>query len=569
MTKNQEPNLEKRLIIAVLMSLGILFATQYAYQELYPPATPTQEERPLPVGSSGSPEEAPGVASEEPQAAAAPPLVPEVELVPTEAEAMVIEIETEVLYLRINTSGGVIESIRLKEYRTEEERPLELLPQDAVSGMGKLLQVRLGEPILDERLATMPYVVNGSGIEGEPLEFIYRDQAVSVRKTLQIPAGGYAFGLRVEVERNGSPSPFAMWLGPGIGGGQPQTESDFTWPRITYYADGAATRYYEDDIEGSPVIMAGPRWVAVDSQYFTYGLFAPGLIREFTMLRASVTPETPPEGDSAEEKVQVATYVTLPPVTEGILFVGPKEGEMLSSIDDSLDALIDYGWFEFFVKPLIFFLKYTNNYAGNYGWSIIILTFLINLVLVPVRYKQTVSMKRMSELQPKIKSIQDKYKRMKKDDPKRQQMNVELMGLYREHGVNPLGGCLPLLLQMPILFAFYSMLQVVIELRGAPFIWWIQDLSKPDPYLITPIVMGGTMMAQQKMTPSTADPAQKRIMMIMPVVFTFMFLYVSSGLALYFLFSNVFAMAFQVLLQRFKPDLAPGKKGSRKSKKKK
>jgi len=175
--------------------------------------------------------------------------------------------------------------------------------------------------------------------------------------------------------------------------------------------------------------------------------------------------------------------------------------------------------------------------------------------LFPVRYKQMVSMKKMAELQPKVRSIQDRYKRMKREDPRRQQMNAEMMALYKEHGVNPLGGCLPLLFQMPFLFAFYRMLYSSFELRGAPFIWWIRDLSKPDPYYITPIVMGVTMLIQQVMTPSPGgDPTQRRMMMLLPIMFTFFFLSISSGLAVYFLFSNVFGMMFQLALQKWSPE---------------
>jgi YidC/Oxa1 family membrane protein insertase len=157
---------------------------------------------------------------------------------------------------------------------------------------------------------------------------------------------------------------------------------------------------------------------------------------------------------------------------------------------------------------------------------------------------------------------------MKKDDPRRQQMNAEVMALYKQHGVNPLGGCLPLILQMPILFAFYRMLYAAIELRGAPFMLWIQDLSKPDPYYVTPIVMGLTMVAQQRMTPATGDAAQRRMMMFLPILFTFFFLQVSSGLAIYFLFSNLFGMALQFALQRLKPELAAKGKKKAVSKKK-
>jgi YidC/Oxa1 family membrane protein insertase len=207
--------------------------------------------------------------------------------------------------------------------------------------------------------------------------------------------------------------------------------------------------------------------------------------------------------------------------------------------------------------------------VNNYGWAIIIVTFFINLVLLPIRYKQTKSMKKMSEVQPQLKAIQNKYKKLPRKDPKRQDMNKEIMELYQQHGVNPLGGCLPLLVQMPFLFAFYRMLASSIELRGAPFMLWIQDLSKADPYYITPIVMGATMIVQQKMTPATGDPAQRRMMMIMPVVFMFFFLSLSSGLVIYFLFSNVFGMLFQWAMQKMSPseEVKPSSKPKRDSKK--
>jgi YidC/Oxa1 family membrane protein insertase len=159
-------------------------------------------------------------------------------------------------------------------------------------------------------------------------------------------------------------------------------------------------------------------------------------------------------------------------------------------------------------------------------------------------------MKKMSEVQPQLKAIQARYKKLPKGDPKRQDQNKEVMELYQKHGVNPLGGCLPLLVQMPFLFAFYRMLASSIELRGAPFMLWIQDLSKADPYYITPIVMGVTMIVQQKMTPTTGDPAQKRMMMIMPVMFMFFFLTLSSGLVIYLLFSNLFGMLLQWGMQK-------------------
>ena len=157
---------------------------------------------------------------------------------------------------------------------------------------------------------------------------------------------------------------------------------------------------------------------------------------------------------------------------------------------------------------------------GNYGWAIVLLTVLINIAIFPLRHKSVVSMRKMQALQPQLKAIQDRYAGLKVTDPARQKMNTEVMNLYREKGVNPASGCVPMLLQFPVLLAFYSMLSQSIELRGADFGWWIHDLSRPDPYYVIPILMAVTMFWQTKITPTTADPAQQRVMLIMPLMFT-------------------------------------------------
>ena len=191
-----------------------------------------------------------------------------------------------------------------------------------------------------------------------------------------------------------------------------------------------------------------------------------------------------------------------------------------------------------------------NGYVGNYGWSIILLTMLINIAMFPLRHKSVVSMRRMQEIQPEIKAIQDRYAKLKVTDPARQKMNVEMMNLYRERGVNPASGCVPMLLTLPVLFAFYSMLSVAIELRGAPFVGWIRDLSVHDPLFITPVLMGLTQFVQTKMTPSTADPMQQRMMLFMPLIFMFFFLWAPSGLVLYWTVSNLWAIGQQTLTNR-------------------
>jgi YidC/Oxa1 family membrane protein insertase len=188
-----------------------------------------------------------------------------------------------------------------------------------------------------------------------------------------------------------------------------------------------------------------------------------------------------------------------------------------------------------------------HGFVGNWGWSIVVLTILINLAMFPLRHKSVVSMRKMQEIQPQMKAIQDRYAKFKITDPERQKMNTEVMELYKAKGVNPASGCVPMLLTLPFLFAFYSMLSQAIEIRGADFFGWITDLSQHDPLFITPVLMGVTMFWQQKMTPSSMDPAQQKVMMFMPLMFLFMFLWAPSGLVIYWFISNLWAIGQQYL----------------------
>jgi YidC/Oxa1 family membrane protein insertase len=206
---------------------------------------------------------------------------------------------------------------------------------------------------------------------------------------------------------------------------------------------------------------------------------------------------------------------------------------------------IDFGIFDWMVVPLLSGLKWLYAYIGNYGWAIIALTILLNLALFYPRHKSVVAMRKMQAIQPEMKAIQERYANLKATDPAKQKMNTEIMNLYRERGVNPASGCVPMLFTMPVLLAFYSLLSMSIELRGAPFVGWIRDLSAADPFFVIPALMGITMFWQQKITPSAADPTQQRIMMIMPVMFTAMMAFSPSGVVLYWFVSNLWAIGQQ------------------------
>lgn len=227
-------------------------------------------------------------------------------------------------------------------------------------------------------------------------------------------------------------------------------------------------------------------------------------------------------------------------------YLGPLDFQILKETGHDLVRAIDLGFFAILAKPLFYVLKFFYDYVGNYGWAIILLTVLIKLIFWPLTDKSYKSMKAMQTLQPEMQKLRDKHKN------DRDTLNKEIMTLYKEHRVNPLGGCLPMIVQIPVFFALYQVLMNMIELRHAPFIFWLTDLSVKDPYYITPLVMGVTMFIQQKLTPSQLDPIQQKIFLIMPIVFTFLFLSFPSGLVVYWLVNNLLTIAQQLSVNRKK-----------------
>jgi YidC/Oxa1 family membrane protein insertase len=227
------------------------------------------------------------------------------------------------------------------------------------------------------------------------------------------------------------------------------------------------------------------------------------------------------------------------------LYLGPKEYDLLKAQGVGLEDAIDFGsWMKWLAMPLLISIKFINNYVSNYGIAIIILTILIKIIFWPLGNKSYKSMKEMQKLQPKIAELREKYKNDKT------KLSQETMALYKTHKVNPLGGCLPMIIQIPVFFGLYKALMYSIELRHAPFYWWIQDLSAKDPYYITPIIMGATMVIQQKMSPPMGDPMQAKLMMLMPVVFTFLFINFPSGLVIYWLFQNILSIGQQYYINK-------------------
>jgi YidC/Oxa1 family membrane protein insertase len=237
-------------------------------------------------------------------------------------------------------------------------------------------------------------------------------------------------------------------------------------------------------------------------------------------------------------------------------FAGPKNIDILQAVNPKLDKLVDFGWFSFIARPLFLALNWLNDtYIQNYGWSIVVITILINFALLPLKLTSMRSMKRMSALAPQIKAINERYKGVGLRDPKKAQQNQEIMDLYKKNNVNPMGGCMPMLLQIPFFIAFYKVLTVAIELRGAEWLW-VRDLSSPEhlPIRILPVAMIVSQFVMQKMTPTTSmDPTQQRMMLMMPLFLGFMFYGVSSGLVLYWLTSNLVGIVQQVFINKTSP----------------
>ncbi|MBD1399878.1 membrane protein insertase YidC [Pelovirga terrestris] len=251
--------------------------------------------------------------------------------------------------------------------------------------------------------------------------------------------------------------------------------------------------------------------------------------------------------DLIQNRFSSNSFILLPGQSESFQvtsYFGPKELESLSASDSLFEEAIHFGFFHFLAKPLFDVLRFFNSFINNYGFSIILLTVCIKLIFWPLTQKSYKSMQGMQKLQPEMKRLKEKYA----DD--KQRLNQEMMSFYRDNKVNPLGGCLPILIQIPVFFSLYKVLLDSIELRHAPFILWITDLSAKDPYYITPIVMGASMFLQQKLTPTNLDPTQEKVMLMMPIIFTFLFLNFPAGLVIYWLVNNLLTILQQLLIRR-------------------
>ena len=557
--------MEKRVLVATLLSFLIF----YAYQTLVvkpttvgkgkaasAPAVPGQAVSPTGGAAAATGAEtiaaAPGVAKATTEGAQTAPASAALVADSTERE---IVVDTKTVKAVFTNRGAHLVSWTLKRYLDLQKRPQELVPRDLPAGLAAPFELKVDDLSVTNRLADAlfsPSTGSMSSVDATQSEqtvtFEFKDQSgLSARKVFTFKPDGYVVGFEASVAKGEENlNPTVLW-GPGLGDIGLSSESS----RYTQKAEGMLFRGDKVDRLADKGLRAQPTQegdfpiVGVDDHYFM------SVALPKRMVRVEYEPVTIPAAAGQDPKnirEYVAYGVRQAKGTEGLrFFFGPKDFDVLAGLDRRMVRIINFGMFDWLAVPLLRALKWINEGVRNYGWSIILLTFLINLVIFPLRHKSMVSMKKMQELQPEMKAIQDRYAKYKATDPEKQKMNQEVMNLYKSKGVNPASGCIPMLLTFPVLFAFYSLLSQAIELRGQPWIWWIKDLSVHDPLYITPILMGITMVWQQKMTPSSADPVQAKMMMAMPLVFTFMFLWAPSGLVLYWFVSNILAIAQQYI----------------------
>lgn len=499
--------MDRNTILAVVLSLFVIIGFQFLTSKPQPPIT---ENKPV-----AEQKEEPAKPSETSASAVLQPTLLEDRYVED------IKVENELFSAILSSKGGTIKFWELKKFKDSKGLPVALLTKP-----GTLPALSIGSNS-DFDLSGVNFRVLGNDIKlgrGKnqgSVVFEYAKDNISITRTYTFYSNTYKVDIKDEV--SGVPE---YWITLGSDFGMFESEGGYTHvgPALLTGTDleelkpgklQKETKTFKDDL----------KWIAQEDKYFF----------------SALVPKTPVEEARAwaYKDSPVISFKAKPGTNEFYLYAGPKDHDKLATMGLGLEHIINFGFFSILARPLFWFLKLLYSYFGNYGWAIIMLTIVTRIPFIPLINKSQKSMKKLSEIQPKMAEVREKYK---KDS---QRMQKEMTELYKKHKVNPVGGCLPMLLQIPVFFALYKVLLISIELRGAPFIFWITDLSMKDPYYILPVVMGVTMMIQQKMTPSTMDPKQAKMMMLMPIVFTFMFLTFASGLVLYWLVNNVFGIIQQ------------------------
>jgi YidC/Oxa1 family membrane protein insertase len=558
---------ERRLLLAVALSLVVLTA----YSLLFAPAHPAGEKQGV---GAGAPTPAREAASPHPpppsSLAPAPRETPSPSPLPREAaaEEQRVEVHARAYTVAFTNRGARLLSWTLLDYKDAEGQPEEVAPAPLPDL--RPLDIETGDPDLDERLRQALFAPSAESVRvpsrgPAELTFSFSDGEVQAQKSFRFPETGLV-EVRASVRRGGEAVPCRLVFGPGLGNPTAEERSvrGYQAPEGVALLGHSVERFAPKKLEAAGQSVRAARWAGLESHYFAV-LFVGGT----EGVTAHIRPVTLPTEEGKKPEVVAAVAVEVPGDKPLELFVGAKDHQKLARLGHDLQRVVPMGeWIGPIAVVLLRLLRVVHGSVGNWGWAIVILTVAINMAMAPLRHYSIANGLKMAKLQPELKVIQERYRKVPLMDPRRQQMQEEMNALYTRHGTSMgtqmLVGCLPLLLTMPFLFAFYRVLSVSVELRGAPFLW-IPDLSRPDPLYLTPVLMGVSMYAMQKMTPSTMDPSQQRIMMLMPIMLAGMFLWAAAGLNLYWLTANLWSIAQQIVEMRLlRPAGAPaGRKGKK------
>jgi YidC/Oxa1 family membrane protein insertase len=548
--------MERRVLLAISLSFAVLFL----YQALFLPAPPQNASPLTPVSAPPAPSSAGGISASTPgNASASVPAAP-VAVAPApvvgDTEERLIVVETDAVRATFTNRGGRLRHWQLKNYTDDQEGPVDLVPTVIPPDLPLPFSLRVDDAATTALLNDSLYRVSGPNPGAERLVTfdLETPTGLRVRKTFILDPQSFIVTFNADVQQSGQAlNPTVQW-GPGMTDDIARTPAgSFLSPafiykaQAIYYADGDVEREAASALAGGAVREGQYRWGGVDDHYYISAVLQPPAPVRFEYQPVMISaPADAVEGESPTgEYISYSVRFPAPP-GDVRFYIGPKQLDVMRAIDPEFTRAIYFGMFAWLAAPLLDALRWVHGYVGSWGWSIIVLTILINLVMFPLRHKSVVSMRRMQEIQPQMKAIQERYAKYKITDPERQKMNSEVMELYRAKGVNPASGCVPMLLTLPFLFAFYAMLGQAIEIKGESF-WWIPDLALRDPLFVTPALMGLSMFWQQKITPTTADPTQQKIMMFMPVMITVTMLFAPSGLVIYWFVSNVWSIGQQYL----------------------
>jgi YidC/Oxa1 family membrane protein insertase len=554
----QEPGMERRLLLVFALTFLVIVLFQPILKKYFPQATPaptrqTQSQAPaVPQAVASTQAQAPQIATPALNAGATKQATSESETV----------IENDLYRITFTNRGAQVKSWILKKFTDDKDQPLDLVNRAAAEKYGYPLSLWTYDESQRNRLNSALYL-GSSGVLRAPatVTFEYADGDVAVRKSFNFD---HTYVVRVETSVVSKGSAVAAYPAWPAGFGDESTLSSYAASQINYQYNGNTERLAIKKISGGNTFHMPFNWAGVTDLYFAAVFLPddsqnPALVTLRNSLNVPKNPKNPNPQDTAPVDVLGAAVGNPAGATVARMYVGPKALTTLESVpvptivgaEQDLRGLINFGFWGVIARPLFIWLRWTYDFIHNWGWAICLQTLIINLALMPLRISSMKSALKMQKIQPQMNSIKEKYKKYGMRDPRRQEMNTEIGELMKQQGVSPVGGCLPLVIQMPFLFAYYSMLGSALDLRHASWLW-IHDLSSADPWHILPIGIFITMLLMQRMTPQAGmDPSQQKVMTVMmPVMMGFLSWNFASGLCLYWAEGNLIAIVQQSVMNR-------------------